>query len=314
MSTARIDELLSKAQAAIEQARQAGNHQRVEELQMLVFKAQTDAYVINESAPEPVPVPVVTPVAAMEPEPLQPSNPNFPRVRSDATPITLISGPTRLASIIFGQYANEIKQETGIDVYERKVVSEIDERLIGDLIKKWRRDKTFSDEDLDEAWQDHLRNTGVLSDEEQQKKDEFTLARARATKDSLRGVSDAARFGYCKRKGCPYRKEQRLVIRGFCSDCRGVTVTQTIAEGGSFDATKPFSLNSTDDQAKTALTVTRKKPHKDTRHSSVEEKRDLVLTTKRRFPEATQRELATMTKVPRTTVRDILKQHIVPSH
>lgn len=64
ITVTKLNEIIERAQAAIEQARQAGDEQRVEELQMLVFKTQTDMYLETQ---EPVPVPVVTTVTVVEP-------------------------------------------------------------------------------------------------------------------------------------------------------------------------------------------------------------------------------------------------------
>ena len=134
---------------------------------------------------------------------------------------------------------------------------EAEQPTIERLLKQFRKDKAFTDEFLDEVWQENLRAMGILTADEQRQKDQFALAKARTAKDELRtsGLSDAARFGYCKRRGCQNGKTQRLLLRGFCPNCRGVVVKQAVAAGGVFDATAPSSIRADSDEMKTSLKV-----------------------------------------------------------
>lgn len=225
-------------------------------------------------------------------------------------------GPNLHCDLLFMHWADEIKRETGIDVYRTKEQMEADEALLLRLIKQHRRDRRFADESmLDAMWQEFLREKGMLTEEEQQEKDECNLSKARTAKEKLResGMSDAARFGYCKRTSCTNRKVERLLLRGFCPDCRGIKVKQRVANGGRFDATKRFCLDATTQQAKTSLRVSanRKNVHPDVLELTAEQRRNLVQTTKQQNPLASEREIAKLTKVSRTTVQDILKNPIV---
>lgn len=191
-----------------------------------------------------------------------------------------------------------------------------DRPVIEQLFNKWRKDRTFADESiLDAAWREQLQMWGILTEEEQQTKDEHTLAKARAAKDELResGLSDAPRFGTCKRKGCQNRKVESLLLRGFCPSCRGVTVKQTIASGGRFDAAKPHLLDATTSELVTSLIVftNKKKSHPDVLKLTTEERRRLVLEAKKNNPSATEREIAKETKLPRSMVNHILKNSLV---
>ena len=231
-------------------------------------------------------------------------------------PVKLLFGPTRHSAFIFEEFADHIQRETGIDVFQMKERWKADRPMLVRLLNKFRKDRTFADESiLDELWQEYLRLDGILTDDEQQVKDECSLAKARTAKKVLResGLSDAARFGYCKRKSCGNSKLERLLLRGFCPDCRGLEVKQTIASGGLFDAAKPFCLDATKKEAKTSIRVlkNRKNVHPDVSELTTEERRAKVLAAKRENPKATVREIADQTDIPRATVSDILTNPIV---
>ena len=205
-------------------------------------------------------------------------------------------GPDRDSAIIFCEYADEINREVGIDVYERKAALQANISVIQRLLRKFRRDKTFSDDSiLDDVWQEYLQAQNILIKEEQFKKDEYLLAKARAAKHELRraGLSDAARFGYCSKiRGCPNSKEVRLLVRGFCPDCRGVTVQQ----------------NATDDGSSISVTVDPTRINHKVLGLTTEERRTKVQAAKRSNPTASDRQIAKITNVPRSTVQDILRQ------
>jgi len=226
------------------------------------------------------------------------------------TDILQWSGPGRDAALVFAEYADHIRREEGIDVYERKAWLQSDTQAIKRLLDKFRRDKTFADESLlDEVWQECLRDLNILTREEQQAKDEFSLQKARSAKDDLRlaGLSDAPRFGYCSKvSGCQNSKVMRLLVRGFCPDCRGIAVQQTIAAGGRFDA-------ATDEESSTAIaaTVSQEKMHPNVLKLTREERQAKVLAARNNHAAATEREIARLTDLPRSTVKDILRNPIV---
>jgi hypothetical protein len=217
-------------------------------------------------------------------------------------------GKNRYSALIFMEYANHIRREEGIDVYETKAQMEANHSAIRRIIKQMRIDKTFADESiLDEVEEELLRDSGVLTKEEQQAKDESNLAKARVVRDELReaGMSDAPRSGFCKRTGCPNRKVERLLVRGFCPDCRGLQVKQRVDKGdGRADATAKDS--------KTSIRVfaNRKNVHPNVLKPTTEERRERVLAAKRTNPSASVREIARLTNVPRATVSDILNKKI----
>jgi len=207
--------------------------------------------------------------------------------------------------LIFSTFADWIMREQGIDVYETKAQLKADNDAFLAAFNQYRH--TFTDELQQQVWQEYQRSIGILPPDEQQAKDEFNLQKARTAKAALRaaGTSDAARLGYCKRRGCTHAKTERLLVRGFCPDCRGVVVAQTIPGGGSivtgtFDATRSQML--------TTLTVTYKKPHDDTQQKTTEERTALVLAAKKQHPDASQRDLADLTGVSQKTVSRILKR------
>ena len=225
-------------------------------------------------------------------------------------------GKDRHSALIFMEYANHIRREEGTDVYETKAQIEANNSALCRIIKQMRKDKTFADESiLDEVEEELLREGGVLTKEEQQAKDECNLAKARAVKDRLResGMSDAPRSGFCKRTGCPNRKVERLLVRGFCRDCRGLEVKQRIATGdGRADAAVSGSADATAKQTKTSIRVSAhlKNAHPDVLKPTTEERRERVLAARRKNPSASIREIARLTDVPRATVNDILKNKI----
>lgn len=192
------------------------------------------------------------------------------------------------------EHAEAIQRETGIDVYKLEARRRADMPVLLRLIQKFRKEKLFADESIEEGvWQEYLRDKGILTSDEQQAKDENSLAKARATKDELlsSGMSDAARFGYCKRSGCMNRKDKRLLLRGFCPDCRGITVNQS-----------PTDI---------AVTVDPTKTRPEVLELTSEERREKVLSAKQQNPSASVRDLARLTNIPRKTVHDILKNTIV---
>lgn len=210
-----------------------------------------------------------------------------------ARPANFCPTPIAPSDLIFRHYAGQIKEEHGIDVFRVKEAMEADEWTLRRLLDKFRNDKTFVDESiLDEVWQEFLRAKGILSNEGQQAKDEYSLAKARTTKSDLQkgGLADAARFGFCKRTGCTSRKVKRLLVRGFCPVCRGVAVISATAE---------------------KLDVTHVKPHRETKRETAEERAKKVLAAKEQHPDATVREIAERTKIPRSTVSDVLKNYSV---
>lgn len=227
-------------------------------------------------------------------------------------PVRLLSGPNRHSTLIFMEYEDRIRREVGIDVFERQAQMEADHAAIRRLLQKYREDGTYADESLlDQVEQDLLRAEGVLTEEEQQTKNEFNLAKARNAKDELResGMSDASRFGFCKRSGCANRKVERLLVRGFCPDCRGLKIQQTIAGGGRFDVTTPLFVDATAKEMKTSIKVfaNRKKAHPDVWKPTTQERREKVLAAKENNPAASIRDIAALTGIARTTVHDILK-------
>ncbi len=144
-------------------------------------------------------------------------------------------GPNRHSALVFAEHAEEIRRETGIDVFEMEERRKADAPVLLRLLKRYRG--KFADESIfDELWQEYLRLRNIPTREEQRERDEYSLAKARATKEELRssGMADAARFGYCKRTGCANRKIERLLLRGFCPDCRGATVKQGAASITAF--------------------------------------------------------------------------------
>lgn len=207
-----------------------------------------------------------------------------------------LSGAERHSALIFAEYSERIRQETGIDVYERKATLLAEMPIIRRLLDKFRKDKTFIDDGiLDEIWRDCLREMNILPKEEQQAKDAFSLQKARTAKDDLRlaGLSDAARFGYCsKNRDCESKKEVRLLVRGFCPDCRGLKL-QTNSEG------------------KVSSTFNKDKVHPKTLQLTSEERQALVLNAKHNHPTASVRELARLTTMPSSTVSDILRNPIL---
>jgi hypothetical protein len=221
-------------------------------------------------------------------------------------------GKNRHSALIFMEYANYINREEGTDVYETKAQMEANNSALRRLIKQMRKDKTFADESiLDGVEEELLRDSGVLPKEEQQAKDELNLAKARAVKDGLReaGMSDAPRSGFCKRTGCPNRKVERLLVRGFCPDCRGLQVKQRVAKGDApADAAVPGFADATAGDAKTSIRVSanRKNVHPNVLKPTTEERRERVLAARREYPSASIREIASLTDVPRATVSDIL--------
>ena len=82
--------------------------------------------------------------------------------------------------------------------------------------------------------------------------------------------TDAPRFGFCKRKGCPSRTERRLVVRSLCPDC----------------------LNLPDQTAEMP---------------TVAERRQRVLEAQQAHPEASVRELAKLTGLSKDAVHRFLK-------
>lgn len=200
--------------------------------------------------------------------------------------------------------------EEGIDVYETKARIKAENDAFLAAFNRYRH--KFSDEFQQQVWQEYQRSIGILPPEEQQAKDEFSLQKARTAKDELRlaGMSDAPRFGTCKRIGCKNRKFDRLLLRGFCHECRGVTVKQTIASGGSIFT---GAFDATNGQGATTLTVhkTKAKIHPDALELTSEDRRTKVLSAKEQNPSASTREIAELTKVPRETVRRILRNPIV---
>jgi hypothetical protein len=214
------------------------------------------------------------------------------------------------------EYENHIWREEGIDIYETKAQMKADNPTLLRLIKQMREDKIFADESiLDEVEEELLRDSGVLPKEEQQAKDEWNLAKARAVKDELReaGMSDAPRSGFCKRTGCPNRKVERLLVRGFCPDCRGLEVKQRIPTGDRrADAAVSGSADATAKQTKTSIRVSAnpKNAHPDVLKPTTEERRERVFAARRENPSASIREIASLTDVPRATVNDILKSKI----
>lgn len=221
-------------------------------------------------------------------------------------------GRNRHSALIFAEYAEHINREVGIDVYEKKAQWEADLPIVRDLINKYRKDGTFPEDFLDDVWQEYLQQGGILTKEEQQAKDEFTLAKARTTKRELRdsAMSDAPRFGYCKRSGCSNRKVERLLIRGFCPDCRGVRVKQSIAEGGRFSATAPYMIDATALEMETSVTASKnpKFTHADTLTLTTEERNAKVLAVKQANPSASIRDVAKLTKIPRSVVGRIVQK------
>ena len=205
-------------------------------------------------------------------------------------------GPDRDSAIIFCEYADEIRREIGIDVYERKAALQADLPVIQRLIRKFRKDRTFADDSiLDEVWQEYLQAQNILTKEEQLEKDDYSLAKARSAKKELQqaGLSDAARFGYCSKiRSCKNRKELRLLVRGFCPDCRGVVVKQDLTDSGnSISVTaNPMSINPK------------------VQEPTTDERRLIVLEARSRNPTASERHIAKLTNVPRSTVQDILKR------
>jgi transposase-like protein len=225
-------------------------------------------------------------------------------------------GKDRHSALIFMEYADRIRREEGTDVYETKAQLEANDSLLRRLIEQYRKDKTFADASiLDGVEQELLRDSGVLSKEEQQAKDECNLAKARAVKDDLResGMSDAPRSGFCKRAGCPNRKVERLLVRGFCPDCRGLNVKQRIPKGnGRVDATVLGLADATATETRTSIRVSanRKNVHPDVLKPTMEERREKVLAAREDNPSASVREIARLTNVPRATVNDILNSKI----
>jgi hypothetical protein len=212
------------------------------------------------------------------------------------------------AALIFHHYAEQIKHEEGIDVYECKE----DLPAIEALLKKLRKEGSIADQSaLDEAWTEHLRNKGILPKAEQQAKDEFTLQSARDTKESLRvsGMADAARFGYCKRQGCEGRKQPCLLFRGFCPSCHGKSVKQAIATGGLDVLLFRKLADATSQEMQTSLVVStnRRKVHPATKKPTTEERRAIVHRASKQYAELSVSELAKLLKLPRQTVSDILK-------
>ena len=236
-----------------------------------------------------------------------------------AVPATTITyGPRISSALIFHERADYYRREVGVDPFERKAALEADRPTIERLMKQFRNDKTFDDEFLNDVWQEHLQALGILTKDEQQQKDEFSLVKARTAKEDLRasGLSDAARFGFCKRRSCKNGKVQRLLLRGFCPDCRGVAVKQTVAEGGVFDATAPGCIRADSDEMKTSLkvTISKKKIHPEVLKLTASEKQTRVLAAKKNNPTASVRDIAEQTQVPKSTVNDILKNHQVVTH
>jgi len=228
-----------------------------------------------------------------------------------------LHGPNRHSSLIFWEYADQIRHEEGIDVYELKAAMDADWPIVQRLLQKFRREQTFADESvLDEVWQEWLRAGGILTKEEQREKDTYNLTKARTAKDDLRGMSDAARFGTCKRAGCSNRKAECLLIRGFCPDCRGVTVKQTFAPGGCFNAAAPHLLDATNSELKTSVIVSknRKKIHPDVLRLTSEERRARVTAARNGHPEASQQTIAALTGISQQQVSYILKNQSVKSN
>jgi hypothetical protein len=225
-------------------------------------------------------------------------------------------GKDRHSALIFMEYANHIRREEGIDVYETKARMEANNSSLRRIIKRLRKDQPVADESiLDEIEKELLRDSGVLPKEEQQAKDECNLAKARAVKNELRGagMSDAPRSGFCKRPGCPNRKVERLLVRGFCPDCRGLKVKQRVdTEDGCADAAESGFADATARDAKTSIRVSanQKNLHPNVLKPTTEERREKVLAAKSKNPSASVREIARLTNVPRATVNDILSHKI----
>jgi hypothetical protein len=225
-------------------------------------------------------------------------------------------GKDRHSALIFMEYAPHIRREEGTDVYETEAQMEANNSAMCRIIKQMRKDKTFADESiLDGVEEELLRNSGVLPKEEQQAKDELNLAKARAVKDELHesGMSDAPRSGFCKRTGCPNRKVERLLVRGFCPDCRGLRVKQRVDKGdGHADAAVSGFADARVGDAKTSIRVSanRKNVHPKVLKPTTEERREKVLAAKKANPSASVREIERLTNVPRATVSDILNSKI----
>lgn len=113
-----------------------------------------------------------------------------------------------------------------------------------------------------------------LTEEELYKKRVYQAAVARTSRAAYRedDRSDAPRFGYCKRKDCVNHKVRSLVRRSLCPDC----------------------LQKPEEAASTKPTVI--------------ERRKRVLGARQAHPEASERELAKVTGLPKTTVRRFLKE------
>lgn len=220
--------------------------------------------------------------------------------------------PIAPAALVFGHYAETIKNAEGIDPFEEEEVSRDDDAAVQRMLKKFRKARTFTDDFLNEVWSDYLSSRGVLSKEEQHTKDGFGLQIARDTKAALsaHGLSDAARFGFCKRPRCTSGKIGRLLLRGFCPDCRGVSVKQTIAEGGSFNALVSGRADATVQGLQTtslAVSVNRRKIHPATKELTTEERRTIVRNAREQHPGLSISGLAKKVNIPRKTVSDILK-------